>query len=243
MKVNTLLMIMILLSAGILSAAVSMGVAPDELSLSPAMPLQVSETEGETPCVHVSRSVPAGKYTPGKPLAILVKIEEQCEEEFSSIGFIEEIPKNWSFVGMETRTGEAPVIFPPEDMTGTLGFAWITVPLFPVEIQYTIKPQAVSEEPLVISGHALYRFDAGEHRSATVTTTVEALPIVPEGEGELSVEGESVPDEGEAPVGCCQNNRVSDPKRGPGGTVASLIGDFSLLILAVSCMTLYSLKA
>lgn len=241
MKVNTLLMI--LLSVGVLSAAFPLDAAVDESSFSPTMPLQVSETEGETPCVHLSRSVPAGKYTPGKPLAILVKIEEQCEEEFSSIGFIEEIPKNWSFVGMETRTGEAPVIFPPEDMTGTLGFAWITVPLFPVEIQYTIKPQAVSEEPLVISGHALYRFDAGEYRSATVTTTVEALPIVPEREGELSMEGESVPDEGEAPVGCCQYNRVSDQKRHPGGAVASLIGDFSLMILAFSCMTLYSLKA
>lgn len=242
MKVNTLLMIMILLSAGILSAAFPLDTAADESSLPPDMLSQANESEGETPCVYLSRSVPAEKYTPGKPLAILVKIEEDCEEEFSAIGFSEEIPKTWSFVGMETRTGVAPVIFPSEGKTGALDFGWIEVPTFPVEIQYTIEPEAVSEEPLAISGHALYRFDAGEHRSATVTTTVEALPI-PEGEGELSVEGENEAEEGEVPVGCCQNTRVSDGKKHSGSATASLIGDFSLMILAFSCMTLYSLKS
>lgn len=194
------------------------------------------EIEGEEPCVELHRSVPSEKYTPGEPLRIVTRIEEYCDAEFGSIGFIEEIPKSWSFVGIETVIGDMPVIYPSEGATGALGFAWIAVPEFPVEIQYTIKPAEVSEEPLEICGYSIYYFYNDENRSKTVCTTVEALPVAAEGEGELEGEGET--EEGEIAAGCCHVSQVSTQSASSENRHASLIGDGILLMLAFSCLTL-----
>lgn len=194
------------------------------------------EGEGNEPCVTVYRTIPAGNYTPGEPLTVVIRAESNCSDTFGSLGIIEKIPLNWSFVSVTAIAGEAPPISPREGQTQFLDFAWINVPELPVELQYTIKPDLVSDEPLVISGYAIYFFSVnGEHRSATVETGVEAVSGGEgegrgegEGEGEDEEEGEG---EGAVSIGCCRYAAKSTKSGFDGNFAGVFTGDSLLLIL------------
>lgn len=196
------------------------------------------EGEHNEPCVTIYRTIPAGNYTPGEPLTVVIRLESNCSDTFGSLGIIEEIPPNWSFVSVTAITGEVPPISPREGQTQSLAFAWINVPEFPVELQYTIKPDLVSDEPLVISGHAIYFFSVnGEHRSAIVETGVEAVSGGEgerRGEGEGEEEGESEGEgEGEdaVSIGCCRHAAKSTKSGFDGNFAGVFTGDSLLLVL------------
>ncbi|HQN00910.1 MAG TPA: hypothetical protein PLL36_07545, partial [Candidatus Hydrogenedentes bacterium] len=150
----------------------------------------------DEPCVHVDRTIPAGKYTPGESLTVVIHAESKCNDVFGSLGFTESIPEDWYFVDVGSIRGEKPPIYPEAGKTGFLEFCWINVPEFPIEFQYIIKPVGETKAPLRITGSALYYFSVGGvNQSAVVESVVESADSQPregetEGETPVEVEGE-----------------------------------------------------
>ena len=149
------------------------------------------DERNDEPCVEVYRTIPAGKYTPGEPLTVVIHAESKCNDAFGSLGFTESIPEDWFFVEVGSIRGEKPSIYPEAGKRGSLDFGWINVPEFPIEFQYIIKPVRETREPLRIMGSALYYFSVGDiNQSAVVETVVESADSLPS-EGEAEREGET----------------------------------------------------
>ena len=173
-----------------------------------------SDEDEKESCVTLYRTVPAGKYTPGEALTVILRAESNCEDEFGSLGFTETVSQGWSFVDVGAIRGEKPPIFPEAGKTGDLEFCWIHVPEFPVEFQYVIKSSKASKDPLIITGSALYYFTVGGvNQSAGIETTVESFySVEEEGEGSTVTEGEV-------------NGEGEHPQEGEAGDEGELLGE------------------
>ena len=99
-------------------------------------------SQSATPaCVTVSHELAEGCAAPGEEALIAVTISSDCDPSVAALGLREQIPDNWLLKGV---SGNAPPeVHPAADTSGTLEFAWVDVPAFPVSFTYRVLiPQA-----------------------------------------------------------------------------------------------------
>ncbi len=127
----------------------------------PAAPTEVSMT----------RSVGGdGVYAPGGIVDITVTLDGGGTEPIRALGISEELPDGFVF---DTMLGDnRPDVGPPAGRTGTVEFAWITVPEFPVSFTYRLRAGDDAAGEKVLRGQALYRTSGGELRTGAIASTL-----------------------------------------------------------------------
>lgn len=87
----------------------------------------------------------------------------------TGLGWAVTLPPGWSFASV--AMAGAPQVVPPAGSTGTLDFAWTTVPDGQVQFTYTLNVPAGTTGDQTIAGQALLRVSGA---------AVETLPILPD---------------------------------------------------------------
>jgi len=108
-------------------------------------------------------------YTPNETFEVTIQIS--YSGVLTALGLEETIPDGWFYVLV--GGDDAPTIPPTAGATGTIGFAWISVPASPVEFTYTVQVPEGEEGEKTFSGEVLYRRDAGELTETIPATTAE----------------------------------------------------------------------
>ena len=157
----------------------------------------ITTSNAAASCVSLTRTVTTAVYTPGQEVVVELKLQNNCTEELASLGIVESFPTGWAFLGGETVSGADPVQWLAPDSTDTLELYWITVPVFPVVLRYTLQVPEEETIQAVFTGHAVYSFTTGGQQNSSIAETILAPTSLPEGE-DGSVEGETT--EGEIPV-------------------------------------------
>ena len=105
-----------------------------------------------------TRSVPGDEYTAGGQVTVSVHVEHAGD--LTALGVVENPPAGWtlSSVGGD----DPPAIQPPGGSSGSLAFAWISVPASPVDFTYMLNVPADATGQKTISGAVFYRKGAGE---------------------------------------------------------------------------------
>lgn len=136
------------------------------------------EGEGQTPpsTAGLALRQSAGKngyYYAGQDLLVRVRIRAEHPEYLAAFGVSETLPAGWLVTDLVSDSGAA--IKPAAGDGGTVSFAWITVPTFPVELAYHVSVPADATGNYEITGEALYRLsDSGQLTTGLITT-----PVVP----------------------------------------------------------------
>ncbi len=145
-------------------------------------------TEGEMEDgVFLARTVGGdGAYHPGTTLDITVTLTRTGSGTLTQLGLVELIPSGWSF--RRLVDGAIPSVAPPSGTTGTLGFAWISIPTFPVTFTYRVNVPSSSTGDKTITGHAIYAFSESQMNSPDTATVISEGTA---GEGEGDEEGET----------------------------------------------------
>nr|HPO16331.1 PKD domain-containing protein [Candidatus Hydrogenedentota bacterium] len=145
------------------------------------------EVEGESEgSVSLARGVGGdGSYHAGSTLDITVTLTRTGTGTLTQLGVTETLPTGWSFKSLVS--GSLPPVKPATGATGTLGFAWITIPAFPVTFTYRINVPAGATGTKTIKGRAIYAFGGSQLNSPEVSTSIPEGSV---GEGEGDVEGE-----------------------------------------------------
>lgn len=149
------------------------------------------EGEGEgqaTTDMLLSRSIPFGSYTPGSTLIVRVTLEYFGADPVSTLGLEETIPSGWTFDGIVS--GSAPQIQPSVGSSGTLSFAWISVPPFPIQFQYRLNVPSDATGTQKIIGQAQYRTTGDPLFSNVATTDIPQGALEGEGQAEGQIEGQ-----------------------------------------------------
>ena len=116
-----------------------------------------------------------GAYEPGSTLDITVTISSAGDDTVTALGLEETLPAGWSFDSVVS--GDVPSVTPAQGTTGTLGFAYISVPAFPVSFTYRVNVPVNATGPKDVLGEALYRTTGPELSSGIVTTTIEEADV------------------------------------------------------------------
>lgn len=133
-----------------------------------------------------------GSYHAGSTLDITVTLTRTGTGTLTQLGVTETLPAGWLFKSLVS--GSLPPVKPATGATGTLGFAWITIPAFPITFTYRINVPAGVTGTKTITGRAIYAFAGSQLNSPDVATDI---PEGSMGEGEGGAEGEG---EGEGAV-------------------------------------------
>ena len=157
----------------------------------------IASPTADAACLSLSRTVNTTHYIPGQAITVDLTLQNNCSERLSSLGLVESFPAGWAFLGGETVSGADPVQWLAPGSTDTLELYWITVPVFPVVLRYTLQVPEEETIQAVFTGHAVYSFTTGGQQNSSIAETILAPTSLPEGE-DGSVEGETT--EGEIPV-------------------------------------------
>jgi len=136
------------------------------------------EGEGQVPpttlTVQMRQSAGSnGYYYAGQDLLVRVKIRAEQNMTVSALGVSETLPAGWLVTDIVSANSAA--VKPSVGDGGTINFAWIDVPLFPVELAYHVSVPADATGNYVITGETLYRTDS----SGQLTTGIISTPVVP----------------------------------------------------------------
>ncbi len=153
-------------------------------------------TADETVCISLSRTVSVSHYESEQEIVVELAIQNTCDEALSSLGISESLPADWQFIAGETISGASPVQWLAPGSVDKLEIFWITVPVFPVVLRYTVKAAEAMTTPAAFSGYAVFSFSTGNQQISNPVETTLPPAIVAEGEGE-TVEGEQREGEGE----------------------------------------------
>lgn len=127
------------------------------------------EGEGEgggDPGLTLTRTFPDGAtYTPGQPVVVRLRLEYDGVGAVTALALRETQPLGWTFGGFRSGTTSQPPIAPAPGSAGTLEFAWITVPAFPVTLEYALQAPASATGAQNFTAVAIYRKGAGELQS------------------------------------------------------------------------------
>ncbi len=114
-----------------------------------------------------SHAAPA--YEAGQDLTVTGTIEHSGS--VTALGLQVTLPAGWSLVS--TGGADEPQVAPPPGRTGTLEFAWFTIPASPVRFTYTLAVPAGETGAREISGTVLSRTTGAEEQTA-----VSPAPLV-----------------------------------------------------------------
>jgi PKD repeat protein len=94
------------------------------------------EGEGETPDLAITHTLPDGNlYAIGAPVSITVDMTYSGTEAITALAVEETLPSGWTF--QTTSGANVPNLASATGTTGTLYFAWLTIPAFPVRFTFT----------------------------------------------------------------------------------------------------------
>ncbi len=149
---------------------------------------QSSETSGQGPgpggneppsTLVLERAVSSNRrYWPGQTLTVILTIRKPIRLNISALGLKETLPTGWELQSV-VETSNA-VVAPENGSTGTLEFAWMNVPGFPVKVVYTVSVPNDAEGQAVFSGYVLYRTVESEELTSPVVETVLLKGWAPE---------------------------------------------------------------
>ena len=128
-----------------------------------------------------------GSYAPGGTVDLTVTISKTGEKALTQLGISEELPAGWSF--NQLVSGALPPIKPNSGSTGSIAFAWISIPALPITFTYRLNVPADTTGTQEVSGEGIYSVGAEQLYTALVLTSLEEGAAA-EGEGEGAVEGE-----------------------------------------------------
>jgi len=83
-----------------------------------------------------------GRYTPGAIFEVTIRFDYTGPDSVQAFGLQEQVPKGWTFQGITTECMQRPGVALKVNATGTLDFAWISIPRFPVEFTYQLQVPA-----------------------------------------------------------------------------------------------------
>ena len=119
------------------------------------------------------RSAGNGTYAPGGTVVITTVINALRPESLSALGLAESIPTGWTL--KEVLAAEGAQALPEAGATGTLEFAWVDLPAFPVTVTYVLNVPADAAGTVAILGQAVYRTTtSGELATDVVVTPLGA---------------------------------------------------------------------
>lgn len=139
------------------------------------------EPDPDTEVILTRQSLNNGFYTPGQPVEVEVTLTYTGTDPVQQLGLEELTPNGWQFGGFSG--GTVPPIGPQPGDTGTLGFAYITVPGFPVTFRYLLAATTGSIGEQSILGQGLYAFGDQQQRTRVAVTTL-ASTFESEGEAQ-----------------------------------------------------------
>jgi hypothetical protein len=113
-----------------------------------------------------------GFYTPGQAVSLRVTLDYKGSEKVQQLGLEELTPPGWTFGGFSS--GNIPPIAPQPGATGTLGFAYISVPNFPITFTYQLFATNNSVGEKTVFGQGLYAFTDSQKRTAIFPTVIQS---------------------------------------------------------------------
>lgn len=116
--------------------------------------------------IALQRILPEAYYA-GDDLVVTIRVTAEDAGSISAIGVTEVLPAGWEFVS----TDGAPIA-PPAGAAGTIDFAWIAPPTFPIEFMYVVRPPFEAAGSALFSGSVTYREGAGPHTVGAVVSTI-----------------------------------------------------------------------
>lgn len=144
-----------------------------------------SEGAADTEVVLTRNAPGGGTYPPGGTVDLTVTLNYTGPETVAVLGLEETIPAGWTFV--KGVSGLVPPVLPAAGAQGILGFAWLSVPEFPLTFTYRLRTPVDATGPQTITGEGLYSFGGDQLRTNNVSTMLSEG--TPEGEGQLEGEG------------------------------------------------------
>ena len=110
------------------------------------------------------------RYLPGQTLTLILMIRNSGNLTVSALGLRETLPTGWILQSVVESSGA--VTTPDEGSAGTLEFAWMDIPSFPVKIVYTVLVPNDADGPATFSGQVLYRTTGSEELTSPICETV-----------------------------------------------------------------------
>ncbi len=105
-----------------------------------------------------------GRYIPGTALTVKLTIKNPSKISVSALGLNETLPEGWQLQTVISNSGAT--VSPEPGATGTLQFAWVDIPLFPVSVTYVVSVPQDADGPVVFTGQVLYRTPTSEELSS-----------------------------------------------------------------------------
>lgn len=105
-------------------------------------------------------------------------ITVQCQVSFigtlSTLGWQATIPEGWGYVSGASE----PDVKPSSNETGTLNWAWISVPASPIQFSYTLRIPSGQSGQKVVEGKALYRVNGRSSEFSATPLTFMSDEVV-----------------------------------------------------------------
>ena len=140
---------------------------------------QSNETGGEGPgpggnepptSLILERAVSGNhRYWPGQTLTVVLTIRNPIRLNVSALGLKETLPTGWVLQSVVESSNA--VVVPSNGATGTLEFAWMDIPPFPIKVVYTVSVPSDADGQVVISGYVLYRTVNSEELTSPIVET------------------------------------------------------------------------
>ncbi|HPO14272.1 MAG TPA: hypothetical protein PLI09_12580 [Candidatus Hydrogenedentes bacterium] len=134
----------------------------------------------------LSRELPE-TYTAGGTVEVELTLSCTGVDTILALGAYETVPADWTFVSMREVNGAKPQIGPQVGDSGTLEFAWFSIPALPCTFAYTLNVPADAQGLKTFTGQIEYRLGGGQLFSDDETSTI--VDVVTEGEG--AIEGQA----------------------------------------------------
>lgn len=145
----------------------------------------------------LTRGLPES-YTAGGTVEVELTLSCTGVDTILALGTYETVPTGWTFVSMREVSGIKPQIGPQVGDSGTLEFAWFTVPSLPCTFAYTLDVPVDAQGFKSFTGQIEYRLGGGPLYSDDATSTIanavtegeDVIEGQAEGEGEGVIEGQ-----------------------------------------------------
>jgi len=121
--------------------------------------------------VIANRSHPE-QYIEGESFEVCLNMIH--DGSLSALGLEETVPDGWGFASI--GGDDPPAVYPADDATGLLEFAWITPPESPIDFCYTVQVPEGEEGDKSLSGEVLYRIGTGAEQRATILPHPDFIP-------------------------------------------------------------------
>lgn len=110
------------------------------------------------------------RYWPGQTLTVILTIRNPIRANVSALGLKETLPTGWVLQSVEESSNA--VVVPSSGATGTLEFAWMDIPPFPVKVVYNLTVPNDASGPATLSGYVLYRTVDSEELTSPIVETI-----------------------------------------------------------------------